>query len=73
MRSGAALLDPATGMPAQFTITAPANGQTAVVTGVEAAIQHSFWDTGFGVQLNGTYAHSDKTAEPRRSDQQVRA
>ena len=32
----------------------------AVVTGVEAALQHSFWDTGFGIQINGTYAHSDK-------------
>jgi iron complex outermembrane recepter protein len=62
--SGAALLDPASATPAQFTITAPANGQTATVTGVEAAIQHSFWDTGLGVQLNGTYAHSDKTLNP---------
>jgi TonB-dependent receptor len=62
--SGTPLLDPATGLPAQFTITAPANGQTATVTGVEAAIQHSFWDTGFGVQLNGTYAHSDKQLNP---------
>jgi iron complex outermembrane recepter protein len=54
------LLDPATGLPAQFSITAPLNGPTAVVTGEEAAIQHSFWDTGFGVQLNGTRATSDK-------------
>jgi outer membrane receptor protein involved in Fe transport len=35
-----------------------------VVTGVEAAFQHSFWDTGLGVQLNGTYAHSDKQLNP---------
>ncbi len=62
--AGSALLDPATGLPAQFTITAPANGETAVVTGVEAAIQHSFWDTGFGIQINGTYAHSDKQLNP---------
>jgi len=61
---GTPLLDPATGLPAQFTITAPTNGPTAVVTGVEAAIQHSFWDTGIGVQLNGTYAHSDKQLNP---------
>ena len=61
---GTPLLDPATGLPAQFTITAPTNGPTAVVTGLEAAIQHSFWDTGFGVQLNGTYAHSDKQLNP---------
>jgi len=58
--AGGALLDPASNVPAQFTITAPANGETAVVTGVEAALQHSFWDTGFGIQINGTYAHSDK-------------
>ena len=61
---GTPLLDPATGLPAQFTITAPVNGPTAVVNGVEAALQHSFWDTGFGVQINGTYAHSDKTLNP---------
>jgi iron complex outermembrane recepter protein len=62
--AGTALLDPASGLPAQFTITAPANGETAVVKGLEAAIQHSFGDTGFGVQLNGTYAHSDKELNP---------
>jgi len=62
--AGGPLLDPVLNTPAQFTITAPANGETAVVTGVEAAIQHSFWDTGFGVQLNGTYAHSDKQLNP---------
>ena len=37
---GTPLLDPGTGLPAQFTITAPANGPTAVVDGLEAAIQH---------------------------------
>jgi TonB-dependent receptor len=62
--AGGPLLDPASGLPAQFTITAPVNGPTAVVNGVEAALQHSFWDTGFGVQINGTYAHSDKTLNP---------
>jgi iron complex outermembrane receptor protein len=62
--SGTPLLDPASGSPAQFTITAPTNGQTAVVTGLEAAFQHSLWDSGFGVQLNGTYAHSDKQLNP---------
>lgn len=62
--AGAPLTDPVTGVPAQFTITAPTNGPTAVVTGIEAAIQHTFWDTGFGVQVNGTYAHSDKQLDP---------
>jgi TonB-dependent receptor len=54
------LLDPTTGLPAQFSITAPLNGPTATVTGEEAAIQQSFGETGFGVQLNGTLANSDK-------------
>jgi TonB-dependent receptor len=58
--SGTPLLDPGTGLPAQFTITAPTNGESAVVYGLEAGIQHSFGETGFGVQLNGTLAHSDK-------------
>jgi TonB-dependent receptor len=58
------LIDPGTGLPAQFTITAPQNGPSAVVTGLEAAIQHSFGETGFGVQLNGTLAHSDKKLNP---------
>jgi TonB-dependent receptor len=62
--SGAPLTDPVTGIPAQFTITAPANGPTAVVEGVEAAMQHSFWDTGFGVQLNATYVHSNQQLNP---------
>ena len=66
--SGAPLTDPVTGIPAEFTITAPANGPTAVVTGIEAAVQHSFWDTGLGVQLNGTYAHSNKQLNPADLD-----
>ena len=61
---GTPLIDPGTGLPAQFTITAPTNGPTAVVTGLEAALQHSFGDTGLGVQLNGTLAHSDKNLDP---------
>jgi iron complex outermembrane receptor protein len=55
------LIDPGTGLPAQFTITAPQNGPSAVVDGLEAAIQQAFGETGFGVQLNGTLAHSDKS------------
>jgi TonB-dependent receptor len=54
------LLDPTTGLPAQFSITAPQNGPTATVTGEEMAIQQAFGETGFGVQLNGTLANSDK-------------
>ena len=62
--TGGVLIDPGTGAPAQFTITAPANGPTAIVTGLEGAVQHSFWDTGMGVQLNGTYVHSNKQLNP---------
>jgi TonB-dependent receptor len=57
--AGTPLLDPTTGLPAQFAITAPQNGPTAVVTGEEMAIQQAFGETGFGVQLNGTLANSD--------------
>jgi len=62
--AGTPLLDPATGLPAQFTITAPTNGESAEVYGVEAGILHSFGESGFGVQLNGTLAHSDKKLDP---------
>jgi iron complex outermembrane recepter protein len=58
--AGTPLIDPGTGLPAQFSITAPQNGPTAVITGEEAAIQQSFGETGLGVQLNGTLANSDK-------------
>ena len=54
------LLDPTTGLPAQFNITAPLNGPTATITGEEAAVQQSFGETGLGVQVNGTLANSDK-------------
>jgi iron complex outermembrane receptor protein len=63
--AGTPLLDPATGTPAQFTITAPTNGESAEVYGLEAGILHSFGDSGFGVQLNATVAHSDKELDPR--------
>ncbi|MET3711583.1 TonB-dependent receptor [Sphingomonas trueperi] len=59
------LLDPATGLPAQFTITAPVNGQDATVTGLEAAWQHAFGDTGFGFQLNGTLVGSNRHLDPQ--------
>src|SRR5579859_598687 len=57
--SGAPLIDPGTGLPAQFSITAPENGQEAQVKGIEAAYQQALWDTGVGFQLNGTYAETD--------------
>lgn len=44
----------------QFTITRPGNSsQVAKLNGWEFAIQHSFWDTGIGAQLNYTIVNSD--------------
>ena len=44
----------------QFTITRPGNSaQVAKLNGWEFAIQHSFWETGFGAQLNYTIVNSD--------------
>ena len=43
-----------------FTITQPGNSdQTATLYGLEFAIQHEFWDTGFGTLLNYTLVESD--------------
>ena len=44
----------------QFTFTQPGNSdQVAHLNGWEFAIQHSFWDTGFGAILNYTIVNSD--------------
>lgn len=63
--TGGSLLDPVTNLPAQFTITAPVNGQSATVTGLEAAWQQSLWETGFGFQINGTLVHSNRKLNPQ--------
>lgn len=43
-----------------FTFTQPSNSdQTAHLWGWEFALQHTFWDTGFGTQLNYTVVKSD--------------
>lgn len=63
--AGTPLLDPGTGLPAQFTVTAPVNGQDAVVSGLEAAWQHTFGETGFGFQVNGTLVHSNRQLNPQ--------
>lgn len=45
-----------------FEITTPVNSdQTAALNGWEFALQHSFWDTGFGVILNYTIVNGDAT------------
>ncbi|GEO01021.1 hypothetical protein NSE01_28530 [Novosphingobium sediminis] len=63
--NGAPLIDPGTGLPAQFTVTAPVNGQDATVRGIEAAWQYSIGDTGFGFQVNGTLVGSNRKLDPR--------
>jgi len=45
-----------------FQVTTPINSdQTASLNGFEFAIQHAFWDTGFGVILNYTIVNGDAT------------
>ncbi|MCM2679366.1 TonB-dependent receptor [Echinimonas agarilytica] len=64
-------LDPATGGAdcaiigldsdplASFNTTAPQNGEDAKVDGWEIALQHMFWDSGFGIQTNATFVDGD--------------
>jgi TonB-dependent receptor len=67
--NGSLLTDPSSGTNpnapdagdavASFTQTLPSNGETAVVDGLELALQHTFGETGFGVIVNGTLVDSD--------------
>jgi TonB-dependent receptor len=48
--------------PVNFQVTTPINSdQTAHLYGFEFAIQHNFWDTGFGTILNYTIVRGDAT------------
>ncbi|MHA6720000.1 TonB-dependent receptor [Sphingomonas sp. RS6] len=48
--------------PVTFQITTPVNSdQTANLHGWEFAVQHSFWNTGFGVIANYTIVNGDAT------------
>jgi TonB-dependent receptor len=58
------LIDPTTGQPAQFAVTTNINGPSAEVRGIELAVQHSFWDTGFGFQANATFVSTNKPYNP---------
>jgi TonB-dependent receptor len=58
--AGTPLMDPTTGLPAQFTIGAFNNGPTANVYGAEFAVQHVFGESGFGVQANVTAVGTNK-------------
>ncbi|MEE2692560.1 MAG: TonB-dependent receptor [Pseudomonadota bacterium] len=42
-----------------WRITAPSNLESAELYGFEFAIQHLFWDTGFGLQANATLVDGD--------------
>jgi iron complex outermembrane receptor protein len=58
------VIDPTKGAPAQFAITTQINGPSAEVRGVELGFQQVFWDTGFGVQANGTFVSTDHAYNP---------
>ena len=52
------------GSVAQFTVSTNVNGPQADVYGMEFALQHVFWDTGFGFQFNTTVVGTNKTYDP---------
>ena len=63
--SGNLLTDPSAGDAiANFTVARPINGDDASVTGIEAAIQHNFGESGFGIQLNGTLVDGSVELDP---------
>jgi TonB-dependent receptor len=49
---------------AQFAITAPVNGPSAEVRGIELGVQHMFGDTGFGFQANATFVSTNRPYNP---------
>ncbi|MDR7156192.1 TonB-dependent receptor [Sphingobium xenophagum] len=54
------VIDPTTGQPAIFTVSARVNGPEATVKGVEFAWQHVFGDSGFGFNANATFVETNK-------------
>ena len=58
------VIDPTTGQPGSFTVTSNFNGPSAEVYGGEFAVQHVFWDTGFGMQANVTVVGTNKPYNP---------
>jgi len=58
------VIDPTTGQPAIWTISANVNGPTANVYGAEIGWQHVFGDTGWGFQVNGTVVGTNKPYNP---------
>ena len=59
------VIDPTTGQPGSFTVTRQVNGPSAVIKGVELAVQHVFADTGFGFTANATFVETNKKYDPK--------
>lgn len=58
------VIDPTTGLPAQFSVSARVNGPDATVRGVEIAWQQVFGNSGFGFSANGTFVNTNKPYNP---------
>jgi len=58
------VIDPTTNALAQFSVSTYTNGPAAEVRGVELALQHMFWDSGFGMQANATFVSTDRPYDP---------
>ncbi|WP_019369123.1 TonB-dependent receptor [Sphingomonas sp. HT-1] len=58
------VVDPSTGLPAQFTVSQRINGPKATVRGVELALQNTFGDSGFGFIANATFVGTNKPYDP---------
>ncbi len=54
------VIDPTTGMPAEYTVAQWVNGPDARVDGLELAWQHVFGDTGFGFNANTTVVDTNR-------------
>ena len=52
------------GQAATFNVTSNVNGPSAEVRGIELAVQHMFWDTGFGFSANATFVGTNKPYDP---------
>jgi TonB-dependent receptor len=54
------VIDPTTGLPAIYTVSARFNGPDATVNGWEIALQHVFGDSGFGFAANATIVDTNR-------------
>jgi TonB-dependent receptor len=54
------VIDPTTGLPAIYTVSARVNGPDATVNGWEIAWQHVFGDSGFGFAANTTIVDTNR-------------